>query len=750
MEIDGFFNDSTASGKGRFVRLSAGEEAFSLFTGEFREWKCQAMINFSHELPKEDSILVVEDDEALALLIKATLLKIGYSCALAATGEEAMVHLSVNSPAMMLLDHSLPDMTGLDLVSAMDSGRGGVPPYVVITGTEDARLAVNIMKHGARDLVVKDREFIERLPAVVSRVMHEAETDQRLKTAEKALRDSEQRLAKAQKIARMGSWEWNPVSGKFFCSLGLANLAGLSTGPDNPVTVERISDCIHPDDYDRVKRAIEELYHEGRQFNIDCRLVCQDGAVMYVNAQGDLEFHADGTPHVLTGTVLDISARKRAEQEIQQLAYYDTLTGLPNRTLLKDRLSQAIAQAHRDDRLVAVLFLDLDQFKSVNDTLGHQIGDRLLQVVAERLTAVVRESDSVSRIGGDEFVIILNAINQEEDVSNIAGMIIASLAVPVRLDEHEIFTSGSVGIALFPMDGDDGEVLMKNADLAMYRAKELDKNNYQFFSKEMNQKIIERHVLEAGLRRALERSEFSLRYQPQVSLDDGRLVGMEALLRWHHPEMGMIQTETFIPLAEETGLILPIGEWVLRTACARNKAWQDAGHEKVRVAINLSPRQFKQKNLVAMISATLAETGLAPEYLELELTESTIMANIEEASRVLSKLKEIGVSLSVDDFGTGYSSLRYLKRFAIDRLKIDRSLVQDVSTSYDVAAVAEAIIAMGHSLRLKVIAEGVEQKEQLDFLKSCRCDEMQGFLRSRPLTEDDFTQLLEKGIFKPF
>ena len=694
------------------------------------------------ECSKGGTILIVEDDRGLAELIRLTLEENGFACRHASTGRDALAQLGDSSPVLMLLDYSLPDMTGVELVTSV--GRQSLlPPFIMITGREDTRLAVSIMKHGARDYLVKDVEFLDRLPSVVTRVTKEAETEKRLKEAEKALKDSEARLAKAQQIARMGSWEWNPVSGKMFCSEGMYRLLGVPPRRESAIMLEWLSRRVDSADLDRARMAFEALKETGKPLNMDCRVTCEDGSEIVVNCQGEIDLDSDGTPGLLSGTLLDITERKRAENEIQQLAYYDMLTGLPNRTLLLDRLSQAIAQAHRDGRLVAVLFLDLDRFKSINDTLGHLCGDLLLKAVAKRLLETVRESDSVARIGGDEFVIVLTAIAHEDDVSDIAGKILAALSAPVQLGNHEIFTTASIGISLFPMDGDDVHALLKNADVAMYKAKEQDRNNYQFFSIEMNIKVVERLMLETSMRKALDRSELSLRYQPQVDLSTGRLIGVEALIRWQHADLGRITTDTFIPLAEETGLILSIGEWVLSTACAQNRAWQDAGFAPFRVAVNLSARQFKQKNLVETIERILAESRLDPQYLELELTESTIMGNAEEAVHTLRRLKEMGISLAIDDFGTGYSSLSYLKYFSIDRLKVDRSFVRDISVNADDAAITTAVIAMGHSLNLKVIAEGVELEDQLDFLRSRGCDEVQGFLLSRPLRAEALTELLK-------
>ncbi len=442
----------------------------------------------------------------------------------------------------------------------------------------------------------------------------------------------------------------------------------------------------------------------------------------------------------------NITERKQAEYEIQQLAYYDTLTGLPNRALFRDRLNQALAQASRDSRQVGVLFLDLDRFKEVNDTLGHSTGDELLKAVAGRLENCMRRSDTVSRLGGDEFVLSLSSMTLDEDIATIAQKIQNALAEPLLIDGQELFSTCSIGIAIYPTDGEDVDTLLKNADIAMYQAKEQGRNNYQFFSRETNVKAVERLLLETSMRHALERNEFFLYYQPQVNLITGRIIGMEALLRWRHPDLGLLSPAKFIPLAEESGLIIPIGEWVLRAACARTKAWQDAGGLPLRVAVNLSGYQFRQSNLVEMVEEVLGETGLDPRCLELELTESAIMDSPERAAMTLRRLKELGLSLAIDDFGTGYSSLSHLKQFPLDRLKIAQFFVRDITTNPDDAAIAEAIIAMAHSLKLQVIAEGVEQRDQMDFLLSRGCEEMQGFCFSRPVSEETFTEMLSAGI----
>jgi diguanylate cyclase (GGDEF)-like protein/PAS domain S-box-containing protein len=439
-------------------------------------------------------------------------------------------------------------------------------------------------------------------------------------------------------------------------------------------------------------------------------------------------------------------ARKQAEERIRHLAHYDELTGLANRSMFSQRLSHALAQARRNDTQLAVLYTDLDRFKNINDTLGHEAGDNVLKEVAERLHGCLRESDTVGRLSGDEFVVLLEGIPQSLHCAEVAQKILAAVARPFALDTQEFHLTASIGISTYPADSEDQQSLLKNADIAMYRAKELGKNNFQFYSAQMNIHTLERLALESSLRSALERNEFVLHYQPKIDIRSGRIIGMEALVRWQHPTKGLIPPMQFIPLAEETGLIVPIGEWVLRTACARNKSWQEQGLPPLCIAVNLSARQFTYENLLQDVAKVLNETGLDAAFLELEITESMVMHDPEHAIELLNKLKAMGISISIDDFGAGYSSLSYLKRFPINSVKIDRSFIKDLPLDGDDAAITKAIIAMAHGLKLKVIAEGAETGEQLSFLRAHECDEMQGFYFSKPLPEHEFFLLVQNSI----
>ena len=450
----------------------------------------------------------------------------------------------------------------------------------------------------------------------------------------------------------------------------------------------------------------------------------------------------------LTGVVIvfhDVSAAKAMATKMAYLAQHDYLTNLPNRVLLNDRIAQAITLANRHHTHLALLFLDLDNFKQINDSLGHAMGDKLLQLVTKRLKECVRDSDTVSRQGGDEFVILLAETKNSEDAAVCAQKILDALQVVNMIDKNEIRVTTSIGISLYPADGIDAETLLKNADTAMYFAKEKGRNNYQFFISDMNTRAVERLIIENNLRLALEKQQFILYYQPKVNLNTGQIIGVEALLRWQHEEWGEVVPDIFVPVAEDSGLIVPIGHWVLRQACKQAKNWQNGGLQDISIAINISAQEFLQKDFVEGVRTILEETGLAAHFLELEITESVLMHDAECSKNILQKLKKMGLKLAVDDFGTGYSSLSYLQRFPIDVLKIDRSFVQNIESAKDDGIIVSAIISMGNSLKLKVVAEGIETPSQLAFLKVRHCEEGQGYFFSHPLTAENFAALLLKN-----
>jgi diguanylate cyclase (GGDEF)-like protein/PAS domain S-box-containing protein len=449
------------------------------------------------------------------------------------------------------------------------------------------------------------------------------------------------------------------------------------------------------------------------------------------------------------GTYEDITARKLAEERVQYLAYYDALTGLPNRTLLQDRLAKALAGARRRKDKVAILFLDLDRFKDINDSLGHSVADLLLQEVAERLKTWAREQDTVARVGGDEFLIVLTGLKDVADAAVATERIVNLMTAEFVVQGHSLSIGCSVGISIFPEHGADGETLIKNADAAMYSAKDNGRNNFRFFTADMNAQVVERLTLENSLRLALDKKELFLVYQPQMDIATGRITGLEALLRWQHPDLGLVPPDKFIRIAENSGLILPIGEWVVRTACRQARKWQDEGLPAVSVAVNVSAIQFRQDGFCELIRRVLHETGLAPQYLELELTESLLLANANLMLSVVQELKAIGVTLAIDDFGTGYSSFSYLRQFRVSKLKIDREFIRDVAVNPDDAAIASAIISMAKSLHLKVIAEGVEDEAQMSFLRAHQCDEIQGYYFSKPLAVDKVADKLRPHSPEP-
>lgn len=449
-----------------------------------------------------------------------------------------------------------------------------------------------------------------------------------------------------------------------------------------------------------------------------------------------------GDGHLIARSLRYAIERKNVEQHLTYLAQYDKLTGLANRELFQDRLNRALIRAERNNRMVGLMFLDLDRFKEINDSLGHLAGDELLIEVSKRLGECTRETDTIARLGGDEFTVIVEGIHTANEAAAIAEKILEAMLPPFNLDGQEVFVTTSIGLTVFPTDAKDANGLLKNADTAMYRAKAQGRNKYQFYSAEMNESSHQRLRLESQLRKALQRDEFSLLYQPKIDMLTGRIIGAEALLRWHNKELGIVSPAEFIPLAEDTGLIIPIGEWVLRTACRQIREWHDQGLPLVRIAVNLSARQFRQGNLAAMIGLILDHEGLTPDCLPLEITESLLMDDVEESSRALNELKAMGLEIYLDDFGTGYSSLSYLKKFPIDGLKIDRSFVMDIPEDADDMALAEAIVAMSHALRLNVVAEGIETKKQLVFLKELGCEEAQGYFFSKPVSAEEFKALL--------
>jgi diguanylate cyclase (GGDEF)-like protein/PAS domain S-box-containing protein len=642
----------------------------------------------------------------------------------------------------------------------------GQPWHVVIGAREQALLPEHI---GALSCLVGGILFtllmtafvqiLEQRSRRVQRLVDERTADLKLSNeqliddvaarerTEKALQESEQRFR--QLVSMSSDWYWEQDAQLRFIAItgGIGEKGGVP--PENLIGRTRweIIKGMQASDWGRAhiakvmaREPFDDLEYATRDAYGELRWFC-------VNGEPVFDEHGEFKGYRGTGT--DITARKMTEQRIQHVAQHDVLTGLPNRSLLQDRLSQAVSYSARTGQAVWVMLIDLDRFKFVNDSMGHRAGDVLLMTIAARLRSALPEMDTVARLSGDEFVLILTEHDDEKLSAEIAQRLMEAVAQPVMLGSKEFFVTCSIGIAVYPSDGAGPDSLVEHADIAMYRAKKLGRNNFQFYTPAMNEEALERVRIESALRSALERNEFVLHYQPQVNLVTGKIVGMEALIRWQHPELGVVAPSRFISVAEETGLIVPIGAWVMRTACQQNKLWHDAGLGELRVAVNLSARQFGAPHLLAEVTEVLEQTGLAADFLEIELTESLFMSDVTLAVEVLHGLKSLGVNLSIDDFGTGYSSLSYLSRFPIDVLKIDRSFVADIARDASDAAIVASIISLAHNLKLSVIAEGVETAEQLDYLRRHGCDEMQGYYFSRPLAAGDFEQLLRQRACLP-
>ncbi len=565
--------------------------------------------------------------------------------------------------------------------------------------------------------------------------------------AEQALQLSEQRFR--QLVSMSSDWYWEQDADLRFVNItgGIAEKGGISA--ESLLGQQRWEGVDGLAESPEGRAHIAQLMAREPFANFEFCRTDEQGDTRWYCINGEPLFDDQGVFKGYRGTGTDITSRKLTEQRIHHIAQHDVLTGLPNRSLLQDRLSQAVAYSCRTLHPVWVMLIDLDRFKFVNDSMGHKAGDVLLMTVAARLRAALRETDTVARLSGDEFVVILTEHADQRLTPATVERVMEAVAQPVLLGTKEFFVTCSIGVAIYPTDGAPADSLIEHADIAMYRAKKLGRNNFQFYTPAMNEEALERVRIESALRNALERNEFVLHYQPQVDLATGQIVGMEALIRWQHPELGMVAPNRFISVAEDTGLIVPIGAWVMRTACAQNKAWQDAGLGHLRVAVNLSARQFSAANLIASIRAVLDHTALPPGCLEIELTESLFLSDVTLAVELLHSMKALGVKLSIDDFGTGYSSLSYLSRFPIDTLKIDRSFVSDITRDANDAAIVDSIIALAHNLKLAVIAEGVETAEQLAYLRAHGCDEMQGYFFSRPLPAADFEQLLRRRACLP-
>src|ERR1700730_14692137 len=687
-------------------------------------------------------ILLIENDPAAADKIRAALdLASGGSFDVEWVRQlsEGLERLSKKGIDAVLLELSLPDNQGLDTFDKLFAAAPDIP--ILVLGNGNEALAKEAVGRGAQDYLLAGHIDSYSLP----RALHNA-------IERKAVEDA-LFVEKERAVVTL-----NSIGDAVLCTDISGNITYLNlvaesmTGwPREEAIGKPLADVFRIIDgatrktaRDPMKMAVEQNKTVGLTPN--CVLIRRDG---FESAIEDSAAPIHDRAGRITGAVIvfhDVSAARAMSRQMTHAAQHDLVTNLPNRLLLNDRISQSISLARRQNRPLAVIFLDLDRFKYINDSLGHATGDKLLQSVSKRLLAGLRGSDTVSRQGGDEFVILLSEIADREDLAASARKILLLLNAPHSIGGQDLLIGGSIGISVYPADGEDAETLIKNADTAMYHAKERGRNNFQFFKAEMTLKPVERQSLEGNLRRALEREEFLLHYQPKVNLDTGEITGVEALIRWQHPDRGLVPPSQFVPIAEDCGLILQIGRWVLHEACRQAREWQEAGLPFKRISINVSAAEFRAKTFLAGVNTTLRETGLEARYLDLELTEGVLMEDAESTATVLQELKRMGVHLVVDDFGTGYSSLSYLQQFPIDDLKIDQSFIHRITSDPDDSPIVSAIIDMGKNLKQRVIAEGIETQEQLAFLQAQHCAGGQGYLFSQPLAAAQFAHLLQIGI----
>ena len=693
-------------------------------------------------------VLVVEGEPELRKFICGALEGEGFRVEESDTVGLASELLGQIKPDIILVDLVLPNIGGLEMCSILRALPASARvPILIMLDEDEIDVIPQALERGASDFILK--------PLNGGILSHRLRYAIRANKTLQSLAESESRFEQAQRIAHIGNWEWILKTSQFTLSHELYRISGLRLH-DFGGTYDAFLSLIHPDDRKPLAGEMVSSVANQTSLNRECRLSVPNGGEIIVHLQAEIRRGREGEIVSLVGTAQDITERKRAEVEIHSLVLFDNLTGLANRMLFKDRLSKALAHAKRHGSALAVMFLDLDRFKVINDTFGHNVGDLLLKHIAARLIESVRLSDSVgrlsesseatslARLGGDEFTILLTDLERADEAAKVAERITEALAKPVYIERREVFVTTSIGISIFPHDGETEEALIQHADTAMYHAKEGGRNAYRFYSASMNATAVERLVLENDLRKACDNGELLLYYQPRIRLSDRRITGVEALLRWQHPSRGFLTPADFMPVAIESGLIRSIDQWVLKTACAQNKAWQDQGLPLMRVSVNISHSLFHCHSLVDFVRQALADSGLPSGYLELEFTETIAMANVNTSIRMLSELTAMGLQLSIDDFGTGYSSLSYLQRLSLNMVKIDQSFVREIETNEGCAFITKAIISMAHSLNLFVLAEGVETEEQLAMMEFQGCDEVQGYFFSKPLLVDALVTYLTR------
>ncbi len=697
--------------------------------------------------PAAARVLIADDDSVARSLASAALQQDGFRVLEAGDGYAALALFTSERPELVILDVMMPGMDGFQTCEAIRRlPEGERVPVLIMTGLEDVESVARAYEVGATDFASKS------INALL--LSHRARYLLRGSKMLEALRESQATLDRAQRVAQLGSWEWDLVNDRFVVTEQTLNILG-TTAYKFAGTLEAFKQAIHPEDREAWIQSLEGLLTGQSHHSLDHRVVRPTGVERTVHEEAEAERDREGQVIRVIGTIQDVTDRRQAEAQLEYLAYFDPLTGLPNRRLFLDRLSHTLQTAIRYQRLGSVIAIDIDRFKRINDTLGHSAGDQLLQEVGERLVQSIRRSDmiarqsgadeggvTVARFGGDEFYILLNEIGSAQDAAKVTTRLLETLAPAYPIGDREIVLSASAGITLLPLDGEDVDTLLKHCDAALHHSKDQGRARFHFFSETLNVAAEARLEMEQHLRGAEERGELLLYYQPQISLATRRIVGAEALIRWRHPQKGMVSPGEFIPLAEECGLIVPIGKWVIETACAQAKAWQSMGLPMMRVAVNLSGIQFSDSNIVETVRNALTITGLDSNRFEVELTETIMMRQVQKTIATVAELKRLGIRIAMDDFGTGYSSLASLKHFDFDTIKVDRSFVKDITTDTDSSAIVEAIIAMAHVLDIATLAEGVETPEQSAVLQQLGCDEVQGFLFGKPVSAEAMTAIL--------
>ncbi|MDH5436087.1 MAG: EAL domain-containing protein [Gammaproteobacteria bacterium] len=681
-----------------------------------------------------DTILVIDDDTIIRRSVVKLLSREGYNVIEACSGKQGVEKFNDNTPDLVLLDVMMPEMNGYETCKALRQIK--IPrtvPVIMLTGLDDVDAVSYSFDAGATDFISKPINWV----LLVQRVKYAL----RSRDIYLELQRNQVRLTNAQKLAKLGYWELNPDTMSMTCSLEMCYILGCENNNLELLFSDFLL-MVNEDERDFVREAVSDAITKSKPYVLDHHLQRRDGSLIIVQNQAEIETDNAGRLVSVVGTVQDISDRKEAELLIEYHKTYDTLTELPNKINFSSQLEHTIKVASDKNTMQAVYFIGLDRFKLINDTLGHATGDKLLKEISERLSDYSKEGFIIGRFSGDVFSVISPQLQDINEANLVAQKFIDDVSKKIIIDEHELFVTASIGITLFPLENESVGTLLKAADSAMFNAKTSGGNRYLYYDANLNLEVTRKMTMESDLRKAIVNNEFVLYYQPQVNTETRRIVGMEALIRWMHPEKGLISPLDFIPVAEESGLIIPIGEWVLKQACIQTAIWVDT-YGPLCVGVNLSARQFTDNNLSEKIETILKETNLAPENLDMEITESIVLNDMQETIAMLQQFRDRGISTSMDDFGTGYSSLSYLHQLPIDTLKIDRAFIKDISpASANSGAIARAIIAMAHSLGMNVIAEGVETEYQYSYMKRYGCDEIQGYLFSPPVPAEHFESML--------